>query len=331
MNDFQQRKDKLTEALNKPIKISNDITEAEEKLEKHIGFKEQKENFLSNIKIYMMTRGLFWPKREVICYSSAPGMGKTTFVKNLANAMARDCEVISLAGFKKSDEYSILGDEEKPSLVAWVIEKSGSKNPVILLDELEKAENKSIQKDLVQLFQDYEKGKKFTDKYFQTEIDLGHITFFATVNYLDNLAPEFKNEAAVNVVELPDFSDDEKEKILKMKAEEINKKYPEKEGSIITEKVIEAILNRIKEVGIRQAERALYKIEQEYIYTKNNGEKFNVNENSQEWVKKNIFPYQEEFKTTWKHHLLFFLLGLNFVLFVSWIFKQFIIKKQTEN
>ena len=54
-------------------------------------------------------------------------MGKTTFVKNLANAMGRDCETISLAGFKESGEYSILGDEKKPSLVAWAIKKNGLK------------------------------------------------------------------------------------------------------------------------------------------------------------------------------------------------------------
>ena len=113
-----------------------------------------------------------------------------------------------------------------------------------------------------------------------------------------------------------------------MKAKEINEKYSEKKGGIITEKVIKEILKQIKEVGVRQAERALRKIEEEYIYTKNKNEKFTVTENPQEWVKKNIFPYQEEFKATWKHYFLFIFLGLNFVLFASWIFKRFIIKKQ---
>ncbi|CAG8575247.1 2484_t:CDS:2 [Paraglomus occultum] len=193
-----------------------------------------------------MTQGRFWPKREVICYSSAPGMGKTTFVQNLANAMGRDC----------------------------------SKNPVILLDELEKVEDKEIQKHLIQLFQDYKAGKKFTDKYFQTEIDLSHITFFATVNYIDDLDLELKKE--IDITELPDFTDEEKEKILKMKADEINEKYPEKKGGIINERIIKEILKQIKEVGVRQAERALRKIEEEYIYTKNNNEKFTVTENPSE-------------------------------------------------
>jgi len=100
------------------------------------------------------------------------------------------------------------------------------------------------------------------------------------------------------VNELSDFTEEEKKDILKMKAEEINKKHPEKKGGIITEELIKEILGQIKEVGIRQAERSLYKVEQEYIYTKNEREKFTATENPQEWVKKNIFPYQEEFKAT---------------------------------
>src|SRR5688572_6071765 len=107
MTEFEQKKKNLTEALNKPIKIINDIEETEKKLKKHIGFEKQKDSFRSYVKTYMMTQGNFWPKREVICYSSAPGMGKTTFVKNLADAMGRDCKPISLAGFKESKEYSI--------------------------------------------------------------------------------------------------------------------------------------------------------------------------------------------------------------------------------
>src|SRR6185312_10755957 len=279
MNNFQQEKEKLITALNN-LKVSNDIEKADANLKKHIGFDKEKKTFLGHFKVYAMTQGRFWPEREVVCYSSAPGMGKTTFVQNLANAMGRDCEPISLAGFKESGEYSILGDEKKPSLVAWAIKKRGSKNPVILLDELEKVEDKEIQKHLIQLFKDYKEGKKFTDKYFQTEIDLSHITFFATVNYIDDLDLELKKE--IDITELLDFTDEEKEKILKMKAEDINEKYPEKKGGIITKEVIKEILKQIKEVGVRQAERALRKIEEEYIYTKSNNEKFTVTENPSE-------------------------------------------------
>ncbi|CAI2167886.1 1484_t:CDS:2 [Funneliformis geosporum] len=237
MTDFQQEKKKLTEALSRPVKISTDINKADEELKKHIGFKEEKETFLNHIRAYCMTQGRFFPIAGVICYSSAPGMGKTTFVHNLANAMGRDCETIPLAGFKQSEEFSILGDDTKPM------------------------EDKKVQADLIKLFQDYKAKKKFFDKYFQTEIDLRQITFFATVNYIDDLSLDLKKE--ININELPDFSEQEKKDILKMKAEEINqeikKKYPEEKNDIITEKMITEILKRISEVGVRQAERVLYK------------------------------------------------------------------------
>jgi len=118
MNDFEQEKKELTDALSKPVKISNDIEKVKKELNKHIGFEEEKKTFLGQVKVYNLTQGRFWPNRQVICYSSAPGMGKTTFVKNLANAMGRDRETVSLAGFKESGEFSILGDEKKPSLAA---------------------------------------------------------------------------------------------------------------------------------------------------------------------------------------------------------------------
>jgi hypothetical protein len=64
-----------------------------------------------------------------------------------------------------------------------------------------------------------------------------------------------------------------------MKAKTIQERCP---GLVISDEVLEEILNRIQEVGVRQAERALYKIETEYIYSKNKGEKFEFTENPQE-------------------------------------------------
>ncbi|CAJ0925013.1 7379_t:CDS:2 [Entrophospora sp. SA101] len=98
--------------------------------------------------------------------------------------------------------------------------------------ELEKAEDPKIQKELLELFQKYKKGEKFTDKYFDQEIELEHITFFAT----------------------------EKKKILRAKANDIQEKHQE---LVIPDQIIEAILNHIREVGVRQAERALYKLEED--------------------------------------------------------------------
>jgi ATP-dependent Lon protease len=90
-----------------------------------------------------------------------------------------------------------------------------------LLDELEKASNPQIQKDLIKLFDLYQQKEKLFDPYFQTEIDLAQITFFATVNYADELAPLLKNKLLVRKLE--NFTPEEKRLILTAKSRQIEK------------------------------------------------------------------------------------------------------------
>lgn len=331
MNDLAKKKEILKNAFDSPPLVATNFEESEKKLKKHIGFKQAKSTFLNHIALYLATKGSFWPLREIICYASAPGMGKTTFIQNLADAMERPLILVSLAGFKESSEYSISGDKDKLSLVAWAIIEAEKKfqkpckNPVILLDELEKAEDENLQAKLVQLFKDYKEGKEITDEYTKEKIDLSQITFFATVNRISGLAPKLNNE--INVNRLPDFSEKEKKEILKKKAEEINEKA---QKTIITDKIITELLKHIQEPGIRQTQNALYKIWEEYIYCQENGKDFLVVENPKQWIKKNIFAYREEFKLAWKHWLLFICLGINFLLLVSWIFRKFVLKNKID-
>jgi ATP-dependent Lon protease len=86
--------------------------------ESHIGFENDKDNFIICTYLYSESGGRFYPVREVICYSGAPGTGKTSFINTLKEATGRKLEKISCAGLKEPKEYSILGDETKPSLVA---------------------------------------------------------------------------------------------------------------------------------------------------------------------------------------------------------------------
>ncbi|RIA93345.1 hypothetical protein C1645_735629 [Glomus cerebriforme] len=160
---------------------------------KIIGFTREKEKFENYVYLYSATKGNFYPRREIICYAGPPGTGKTTFIKNLAEAT----------------------------------------------------------------------GEKLYDPYFQTEIELAHFTFFATVNYPEDLAPLLKSK--VEMHRLEDFSMEEKQKILSQKAREIEKKYQAKEGEIIPAEIILELPKHIQEAGIRQAERVLHKIEKEYL------------------------------------------------------------------
>jgi ATP-dependent Lon protease len=132
-------------------------------------------------------------------------------------------------------------------------------------------------------------SKKLFDKYYQMEIELDHISFFATVNYPKELVPLLKN--GVNVRVLEDYTDKDKEAILRLKKDEIEKEIGEE---IIPEEIIKELPNYIREDGIRQAERVLYEIKKQYIIANASGEKFELG-SPQQWLKNNVLPYQERF------------------------------------
>jgi len=166
--------------------------------ESHIGYEKDKDNFITYTYLYSESGGKFRPVREVICYAGAPGTGKTSFINTLRDATGRKLKTIPCAGLKEFNDYSILGDENKPSLVAWAINESKCKNPIILLDELEKVTDENIQHQLQELFENYinkgeNESKEIFDEHYNEKINLDHVTFFATVNYLDQLSPQLKN------------------------------------------------------------------------------------------------------------------------------------------
>lgn len=320
----------LQKAL-KVLKVNESPEEAKKKLAGHVGFSREKEKFSNNIYLYAVTKGDFWPIKEVICYVGAPGTGKTSFVQRVAEAMSRPIETISCAGLKNLP-FSVKGDKDKPSLVAWAIKKNRCKNPVILFDELEKVDNVDIQNDLSKLFKNYQKKDyKFTDPYFQKEIELHHITFFATVNYQESLAPELKNNLEMRRLE--DYEDEDKEKILKLTKEKIEKKLQELYGKEVKEVIPDSIIKElpkfIKEAGVRQTERALYKIAKDYIYAREKGENFSLDD-PKKWLKDNVFPYQESFRYRWHHYCLFGLWGITWVLLLIAIVKKIILRKEKQ-
>ena len=144
-------------------------------------------------------------------------------------------------------------------------------------------------------------SKKFFDKYYQMNIELDHISFFATVNYPKELVPLLKN--GVNVRVLEDYTNEEKEAILRLKKDEIEQEIGEKD--IIPEEIIKALPDYIREDGIRQAERVLYKIQKQYITAKASGKKFDLG-SPQQWLKNNVLPYQERFYFNLKHQFILF-------------------------
>ena len=108
---------KLKNALNN-LKVTKSQKLAEKILAEHIGFEKEKKKFQQEIRFYIMCRGNFRPLSKIVCYAGPPGTGKTTFVQSLKEAMGRELKLVSCAGLESSPKFSILGSQDKPSLVA---------------------------------------------------------------------------------------------------------------------------------------------------------------------------------------------------------------------
>ncbi|WNE40429.1 MAG: Lon protease [Mycoplasmataceae bacterium] len=326
---------KINEEFHNVKKSSLTPKDIKKKFDSHIGFEKEKDKFADYVYLYLETGGNFRPYKEVTCYVGAPGTGKTSFVRALSKVTGRPIEIISCAGLKDFKDYSILGSKDKPSLIAWTFEKNKCKNPIILFDELEKVEEGSeIQKDLIKLFNIYknekgEENKELSDAYYDINIELDHISFFATVNYSENLAPLLKKN--VTMYSLEDYKPEEKVKILNLKKAEIEKSiqaiYGREAKNFIPDELIEELPNYIKEDGIRQSERVLFKIGEEYIFAKEKGQDFKI-ENSKQWLKNNALPYQEKFRSNNKHYFLYFLWVIIWILLLTIIIKKIILSEK---
>jgi len=114
------------------------------------------------------------------------------------------------------------------------------------------------------------------------DIELDHITFFATVNYPQDLVPLLKNEVVMRSVE--NCNEKDKEKILNLKKNKIKKNIKtiyREDKEIIPEEIIKLLPKHIYEGGVRQTERALNKIEKEYIYSKEKEQEFSLGNSQQ--------------------------------------------------
>lgn len=312
------------------LKYQKSPSEAEKILAAHIGFEKEKEWFKDQVYLYSATQGNFTPVREVICYVGAPGTGKTTFIYRLSRATGRPCQTIACAGQSDFNQFSILGSKDKPSLVAWAIKKSGCRNPLILLDELEKVSNHQILKDLIKLLSLYRQKEKLFDPYFQTEIDLSQITFFATVNYAEELPLLLANNLLIRKLEK--LTPSEKKLILTTKSRQIEKEWGASEGEIIPPDLISELAN-FPEEGVRQSEAALYQVLKQWILWKadpaNHGKKFSLGSSS-EWLSKNVLIAAPSFQIKSKHYFLFALWGVIIILLLILLLKKWILKSSNE-
>lgn len=200
----------------------------------------------------------------IICLIGPPGVGKTTLASSIAKSINRKFIKISVAGI--SDECEIVGHRKSyvgasPGKIIFGLKKAGAKNPVILIDEVDKM-SKSYKGDATNALLDIlddKQNKHFIDNYIEEAVDLSRVMFILTANNLDNIPAPLRDR--LEVIEINGYTEYEKLDIVKKyllpricKMHKLDNLY------INDETILKIIRDYTKESGARELERLLSKI-----------------------------------------------------------------------
>lgn len=247
----------------KKTKANTDIKTAENILnEHHSGLGKIKERVLEYVAVQSR---LEKPRGSILCLYGPPGVGKTSLVKSIAQAMGKEYVKISLGGLR--DESEIRGHRRTyvgafAGKILLALKKAKVTNPVILLDEIDKL-GMSYRGDpysaLLEVL-DPEQNKDFQDHYLEVGYDLSNVTFIATANSLEMPRPLIDR---MEILRLSGYSDIEKIEIAK---KHLIKEVLEENGleggilEISDEILSEVIRSYTRESGVRQLRREIGRI-----------------------------------------------------------------------
>jgi len=245
-------------------KDKTDIKNAEKILnEDHYGLEKVKERILEFLAVRILTKK---GESPILCLVGPPGTGKTSIARSVARALDKEYIRISLGGVR--DEAEIRGHRRTyvgalPGRIATGLKNAGVKNPLMLIDEIDKVSSDYKGDTASALLEvlDSEQNNKFVDHYVEIPIDLSEVLFIATANSVQTIPRPLLDR--MELIEVTSYTENEKMHIAKeyLIAKQLKKNgLKEKQLTISSKALNRVIVGYTKEAGVRNLERKIGEI-----------------------------------------------------------------------
>lgn len=249
---------------SKKTKLLNDLDKAQKVLDKHhYGLQKIKDRILEFIAVQIKTKE---SKGPILCLVGAPGVGKTSLARSIAESLGRKYVKVSLGGVK--DESEIRGHRKTyigsmPGRIIQSMKKAETINPMMLLDEIDKMSNDFRGDPAAAMLEvlDPEQNQNFSDHYLEVDYDLSKVMFVATANSLSSIPVPLRDR--MEIINLSGYTESEKMNIAKdylLPKQRKENGLSTKEFKLDDDALLTLIRKYTFEAGVRNLDREIAKL-----------------------------------------------------------------------